>query len=897
MRNFTPANTTFPKLPSRHWINLLSAVFHSTSFLTRQWFQPLALKQLTQLAMQGNPLAAGKLADLWIEHQDNRLLQSIEYVIQSSEKACVVLDILWEKWFLSRSEGLGTALSKRRIPANQPAYLRAISLLNIGQSPSSIQIDETLIHPLVELCEDLDPKISSQATEFLNILKRKDAISLLCAVWASNRTQKLEKILRSGQYFPENSVENRVLVGLKFGYLDKILAGSSEIVIPLINALQDVDPEISAQANLCLHNLRTPSAMDAFCHQWEISRDPFLENILIDQHYLANSPPVLRFLSALKIGKMEIIYQCPPNEINDLLQVCQDQDSQIREIAMNCAQQLRSQASINIICQRVLDQEDTTAREIALRAGYLPETSDKQALYLMLTEQWQKYEALDFDQRILRAVYLTASPELQKRIIHKIQVSGKSAYLNILLGSETSFETTPIREDESELAIRLLANNKEWEKLWKLSFQLTFRWSKQIITLLTQEGWQPDQEDERLIFTKLKSLTNKSFPSGLQEEFSRLRMAVPRANIKVSGRINSLDFSSNGNLLAIGTGNGRVILWDVSSGKIIKRLPAFEHSISHTRFNSEDVLFISERSARSSKCGIFSWEKDHLTRIGSHQGSVTVAEPIGTDQVFTAGRDSRLILWKNSTQAILAQSSAAFWPRASCLSLDDAYLALLDDDLHILSLNDFSLHDISATTMVSRKVKKSPARAAIYFPGKSNALIVGQYNGQVFTFINSRENRVNKMLLTQHKTSITALRADMQRKRLITASQDGRIQFLSLPDFKLVGEISKPSGSLTSLHISPNGSFMATGSKDSEIILWDLRVQDLPEILSKPLCAAKPADLTAILPFTEITSFPPAIINAIQFVSTLLIFRFRFDVQLDNLSVIRPGEFDIIIDK
>jgi WD40 repeat protein len=108
-------------------------------------------------------------------------------------------------------------------------------------------------------------------------------------------------------------------------------------------------------------------------------------------------------------------------------------------------------------------------------------------------------------------------------------------------------------------------------------------------------------------------------------------------------------------------------------------------------------------------------------------------------------------------------------------------------------------------------------------------------------------------------------------------------------------QIELPEGRLSTLSISPDGSFMAAGGSDAELTLWDLRMDRLRMVLRQPLAACTVTDLAFAISLAENPALNPDLRGLLSLAVSLLRFRFRFDVQIEETKTIRPGEFDIIL--
>ena len=129
--------------------------------------------------------------------------------------------------------------------------------------------------------------------------------------------------------------------------------------------------------------------------------------------------------------------------------------------------------------------------------------------------------------------------------------------------------------------------------------------------------------------------------------------------------ITALDLSPDGVLLASGDRNGGVFVWESESGNEFHTLRAHQAGITATVFRPDSNLL-----ATSSEDGtVRFWEMNggsEVKKIDAHTGGVTAFSFARDGSFLTAGRDSKLKLWKpdfnhsrDLTQALPALPTAA----------------------------------------------------------------------------------------------------------------------------------------------------------------------------------------------------------------------------------------------
>src|SRR5262249_52137827 len=82
---------------------------------------------------------------------------------------------------------------------------------------------------------------------------------------------------------------------------------------------------------------------------------------------------------------------------------------------------------------------------------------------------------------------------------------------------------------------------------------------------------------------------------------------------------------------------------------------------------------------------------------------------------------------------------------------------------------------------------------------------------------------------------------------------------------------------------------------DASLTLWDLRVLEVPLLLARPLGLAVPVHLSAVRALAGDSGLPPRVRDSLRFLECLLRYRFRYDIVVDDLPGVRPGDFEIAV--
>ncbi len=657
------------------------------------------------------------------------------------------------------------------------------------------------------------------------------------------------------------------------------------------------DARVRSVALEALRQLRGWRTISAVCGVWADTRHADLSALLAECEWVASTPPEVKVLTALKVGRADKVTKGKAKTIEPLVNACQDADPVIAERARQALEEL-SEHKAEELCAFLIWNEHPLALDVATRAGYVPKQEQQRALFFFMTEQWQRYDDLDFDRQLLRATYTAAVPGLRRRILLKLRVAGRTDFLTVVAGGDYVDRAAEATYAELELLVQTLVSNGEWAILWKLVFETPFSWSARIVMLLADSGWRPD-EREQAIFADLAALAEQDLPTNEQELEQLFPPALLQAQARVPGRINDVAFAPARPTIAIGTGGRKLVLWSYQRAERERLLSGFNHSIGHVAFAGDDRLFCAERTnAVDDPCAIYGWNDvwndERSFRLGRHKGSVTAIAPLGDSRLLSSGRDSEVVLWNLNTGRKTArrQNNPGSWARAMRVSPDGQQVALLAQGLELVTLPQLD-------RMVGIGYNRGVIRCAAFSPD-GGTLFAGRFNGKVTTY-EYKPQRTWLMqepgFLTRHEGRVEGVEILQSRSIIVTAGSEGCVRFIDLRDRETIGEVQVPLGQVTSLRISPDESFMAVGNSKASLSLWDLRVLDVRALTEHPFGQVRPASLSILNVMVNNENLPTRARLVLRFIDCVLRHRFQFDIEIEDAPTIMMGEFDIEIEE
>ncbi|HAZ45638.1 MAG TPA: hypothetical protein DCZ55_14555, partial [Cyanobacteria bacterium UBA11371] len=418
------------------------------------------------------------------------------------------IDVLCQEWEKTRSKHLTTALLQGRYIASSPAKVRVLTALKTGQRQILVTEEANIINLLIKACLDRDYQIVTEANTLLGELKNQQAIDVLCQEWEKTREIHLTEALLQGRYIASSPVKVRVLTALKTGQRQILGSEEANIINLLLKACLARDSQIVIEANALLGELQNQQAIDVLCQEWEKTRSKHLTTALLQGRYIASSPAKVRVLTALKNEKLEAITKDGVEVVELLLQASKDNDPDISDRSILALQQLKNPEAQEFLCRLAIEQDHQIARHVTVAAQYIPRDPNQRALFYFLTEQWDKYEGLDFEHTMLETAYKLGDEQLHKRITEKARQAGRIELARILLGGVQGQRLEEMTDTEWETTLAVLGNGKHWEEIWRLVGKVSAVKTRQLLQQLDAVKWFPSLEDEKTLFIKLVELAH-----------------------------------------------------------------------------------------------------------------------------------------------------------------------------------------------------------------------------------------------------------------------------------------------------------------------------------------------------------------------------------------------------
>lgn len=761
----------------------------------------------------------------------------------------------------------------------------------------------------------ISPYLKKRLFISLELFSHPKAVRFILNAWKNTRSPELEELIRQKRwnlkeipFYSATDSEVNVYLAFKFGYKELLEKPDARLVRTAINiALDPLEPELTEAARAWLEKLDNRTLLDTVAAVWAQRKAESLLNLLIKKQHFSKKIEPARIAVALHRGDWQALAADGPSTVLLIKDYLAERSQQVNKHPQHAAilqtaqlalQNMTNPPAQQAICQWILQNgpQIEIAQAAAIAAGFAPGNLRQRAVFYFLTEQWAKYDEVDFDNRILRDYYSrNNSPAIRGPLNRRIRQSGQAKYLGIL----TSARTAEFTLLEAATLVDTLAAGQDWARLWELVFELPVEWSIKATCRLAESDWLPTAEYERELLARLKTLAQDKIVLTQDEFNQKFPVAILRTRVKVAGRVNCLAFSPVHPLIAIGTGNGKVALWNMQTARC-EAVLNFKHSIGQLIYTPENLLICGERPATEVAPGnIYIWDGAELQQLGQHSRAITALAALPKNRLLSAGREGTVIMWDLATKGRLHEVTpfSDNWVRAIVSSNNTAIMLSKRARIYrtaFLENVDFQQYNLEGTATC----------AVLTPPDNQNKefLITGRYSGGLISHVLTETNQLDALngrtsdlaWNTPVDSPVQGLAILPHSKHLVAGSANGVIAITDLARYRPVGRLEVPGQRLIALTVSADGYTLATGGADASFSLWDLRPLELRQLYTLPLSQATTTHLTAIKIAEESRQdWPPEVKNSLRYIDTVLRQRFRYDIEIELMPEVHAGEFDI----
>ncbi len=536
-------------------------------------------------------------------------------------------------------------------------------------------------------------------------------------------------------------------------------------------------------------------------------------------------------------------------------------------------------AAQETLCLLFIRHEDQQVKQTTLANGYLPEDPEQRALFLFLVEDWEAYQALDFNHNLLTNAYENAAQPQRRHLMEHSRKTGQSDWLRGLGSAGEVRWLNDLTDADWEMAIRRLLESDKNDDLWRLAQLSPATWSAVILDRLSSLGWAPDSADASTAFSRLAALARDCLKSPLTIR-SKKTLFTNGANITC------LAIHPEGKVLAAGSNDQRILLWDLPDGDLQPEPLLGPVPVTRSLVFSPDGSLVAGANS-DNRIRVFRWLNGQMLKtLEGHQAMVRalVIHPDGRT-LFSAGFDGQIRFWR-----------FPYGPELKVLEPGCG-------EIFSLALGSKGRQLMSGGTDGQVRVWTVPEGAlARQITGQQNSITHLSANpGGDLVACAGRNERISLWNFTSgglvraidHQAGpVTALCLHPNEQVLFSGHQNGTIALWNLSTGMMIDQLAGHQNPINAFVITPDGNILFSSDPKGKILAWDLGTFltiHLAKAISRPGAAA---DLLERSQHPHLSAVEK---KWLDFAADLARWRQRFDIELSdsNLEMIRVGEFDI----
>ncbi|MTJ10276.1 serine/threonine-protein kinase [Anabaena sp. UHCC 0204] len=279
--------------------------------------------------------------------------------------------------------------------------------------------------------------------------------------------------------------------------------------------------------------------------------------------------------------------------------------------------------------------------------------------------------------------------------------------------------------------------------------------------------------------------------------------------------VNSLAISPDGKILVSGSGDKKIKIWNLPTGKLKSTLTGHKTSISYLAVTPDARTLVSASWDDTIKIWNLQTGKLKSTLTGHSNGVYSLAiSPDGKILVSGSG-DKKIKIWNLQTGKLKSTLTGhSNWVSSLAISPDGKILVSGSYDKTIKIWNLLTGKLKSTLTGHSNWVHS----LAISPDGKT--LVTGSADNTIKIW-NLQTGKL-KFTLTGHSGWVRFVTISPDGKTLVSGSWDDTIKIWNLQTGKLKSTLTDHSNDVNALAISPDGKTLVSGSNDNTIKIWRL---------------------------------------------------------------------------
>lgn len=287
-------------------------------------------------------------------------------------------------------------------------------------------------------------------------------------------------------------------------------------------------------------------------------------------------------------------------------------------------------------------------------------------------------------------------------------------------------------------------------------------------------------------------------------------------------RVDSVAISPNNKIIASGSFDGKIILWDIATGQQFgKSLIGHTREVSGVAFSPDSKMLVSGSYDGTVRLWTVTTQMPFGNPLSGHTGKVhSVAFSPDGQTLASSGQDHTVILWDVGTREQRKPPLKGHEALVGTVGFSpDGRMLASGDDKGIIILWDLVEHQPLGRRLAGHKnwvlsLDFSPDGQTLASGGGDNRIILWD--------VNSLQPRDE----LRRPNWVHSLSYSPDGKSLASGGQDGSIVLLDVGSRKTADvSLTSHTDAVMSVSFSPDGKTLVSGSVDKTVILWEISAQ------------------------------------------------------------------------
>ncbi len=290
------------------------------------------------------------------------------------------------------------------------------------------------------------------------------------------------------------------------------------------------------------------------------------------------------------------------------------------------------------------------------------------------------------------------------------------------------------------------------------------------------------------------------------------------------GGILSISFSPNGEVIAAGTTNDEILLWQAANGILLDTFQGHTDWVNSVLFNPDGTILVSGSDDRTVRLWVTRSGQLLEALLGYTDTIESVAFSRDGKLIAAGGEAQTIWLWDASSgQHLKTIHSNDGKIRTVAFSPDSTILASGGDDQLV------RFWDIGSERLVKAfRGHSGPIKTAVF--SLKGTMLASGGDDKIIRLWDVATGQL-LMALAGHNDYIWSLAFSPDGSILASGSEDQTVCFWDTSTGQLRRAVYGHTGRIRSVAFSPDGSILASGSEDQTVCFWDVHTGQLLKLL------------------------------------------------------------------